>query len=468
MMTNKPVDSASTTTIELSTIQPIPLNERHGKPQNLFTIWFGSNIMLLTVITGALAVSIFHLSFLWATVAVLIGNLAGGLFMALHSAQGPQLGVPQMVQTRGQFGSYGSVLVVALVVIMYIGFLASNLVLGGQSLHAIYAPVSINMGIIVSALLSLVACAFGYNLIHAYTKVMSWVSGFILVAAFVWIIFVTGLPANFLARGDFNLSGFLGAVSIAALWQLAYAPYVSDYSRYMPKDISEKSVFWCSYLGCVLGSLFPMILGILVSVCIGDGDLINGIVNMTGGLSSTVIIVFAVGIAATNAMNLYCGVLCTLTLGQTFFPKWSPLSGARIAVSIVTVLIEVLIAIYGQENFLVNYTNFILMLLYVLVPWTAINLVDYYLVAHGNYDVASFFRRDGGIYGYFNSKAIFCYLLGIIVEVPFMSTAIYTGPAATMLGGADISWIIGLAVVSPVYYLLCRTQPAVQVSSVKS
>lgn len=82
--------------------------------------------MLLTVITGALAVSIFHLSFMWATIAVLIGNLAGGLFMALHSAQGPQLGVPQMVQTRGQFGSYGSVLVVALVVIMYIGFLASN------------------------------------------------------------------------------------------------------------------------------------------------------------------------------------------------------------------------------------------------------------------------------------------------------------------------------------------------------
>lgn len=94
-----------------------------------------------------------------------------------------------------------------------------------------------------------------------------------------------------------------------------------------------------------------MILGILVSICIVDGDLITGIVNMTGGLSSTVIIVFALGIAATNAMNLYCGVLCTLTLGQTFLPKWSPLSGARIVVSIVTILIEVLIAIYGQENF---------------------------------------------------------------------------------------------------------------------
>jgi len=463
-MTNNPKDNAHSTSIELSTIQPIPAHQRHGKPRDLFTIWFGSNIMLLTVITGALAVSIFHLSFVWATVAVLIGNLAGGLFMALHSAQGPQLGVPQMVQTRGQFGSYGSVLVVALVVVMYIGFLASNLVLGGQSLHTIYSPISINTGISLSAALSLIACAFGYNLIHTYTKIMSWVSGIVLLAAFAWILFVHGLPADFLARDGFNISGFLGAISIAALWQLAYAPYVSDYSRYMPKDISEKSVFWCSYLGCVLGSLFPMILGIVVSICITDGDVISGIVSMTGGLSSTVIIVFALGIAATNAMNLYCGVLCTLTLGQTFLPKWSPLSGSRIIVAIVTILIEMAIAIYGQENFLVNYTNFILILLYVLVPWTAINLVDYYLVAHGKYDIPSFFRRDGGIYGYFNGKAIFCYLLGILVEVPFMSTTLYTGPAATMLGGADISWIVGLAIVSPIYYLLSRTQAAPQPS----
>ena len=48
-----------------------------------------------------------------------------------------------------------------------------------------------------------------------------------------------------------------------------------------------------------------------------------------------------------------------------------------------------------------------------------------------------------------------------------MSTAIYTGPAANMLGGADISWIIGLAIVSPVYYFLCRTQAVAQTSVAK-
>jgi len=37
-------------------------------------------------------------------------------------------------------------------------------------------------------------------------------------------------------------------------------------------------------------------------------------------------------------------------------------------------------------------------LLFFLVPWSAINLVDYYLVKHGRYDVQSFFKPDG-IYG---------------------------------------------------------------------
>ncbi|MBM7344945.1 purine-cytosine permease family protein [Pantoea coffeiphila] len=442
--------------LEISTIQPVALSERHGKPGDLFTIWFGSNIMLLTVITGYLAVSVFHLSFVWAAVAVLVGNLTGGVFMALHSAQGPQLGVPQMVQTRGQFGSYGSVLVVALVVIMYIGFMASNLVLGGQSLHVIHPPLTTDSGILIVAALSLIATIFGYRLIHTYSRIMSWVSGVTLLVTFSWIAFVYGLPTDVLQRNGFNLAGFLGSVSIAALWQLAYAPYVSDYSRYMPPNISEKAVFWSSYSGCVLGSFFPMILGILIATCLVGGDVMQGIVTLTGGISPVVITIFAIGIATTNAMNLYCGVLCTLTLGQTFLPKWSPKARARILTALFTILIEIAIAIYGQEHFLTNYTNFILILLYVLVPWTAINLVDYYLVAHGIYDVASFFHRDGGIYGYFNGKAIFCYLLGILVEVPFMATGLYTGPAATVLGGADISWLVGLVIVSPVYFQLSR------------
>ena len=263
-------------TLELSTIQPIASDQRHGRARDLFTIWFGSNIMLLTVVTGALAVTVFKLPFMAAMVALILGNLIGGIFMALHSAQGPQLGVPQMVQTRGQFGSYGSLLVVALVVIMYLGFFASNLVLGGQSLHSRYPLFSTNQGIVLVGLISVVATVFGYRLIHAYTRLMSYLSGAILLLCFAWIIAVHGLPADFLQRNETNLAGFLGTLSIAALWQLAYAPYVSDYSRYMPADTGGKAAFWSSYWGCCLGSILPMALGVIVGLSV-EGDIIAGL-----------------------------------------------------------------------------------------------------------------------------------------------------------------------------------------------
>jgi NCS1 family nucleobase:cation symporter-1 len=37
-----------------------------------------------------------------------LGSVIGALFMAFHSAQGPKLGLPQMIQSRPQFGYYGS------------------------------------------------------------------------------------------------------------------------------------------------------------------------------------------------------------------------------------------------------------------------------------------------------------------------------------------------------------------------
>jgi NCS1 family nucleobase:cation symporter-1 len=37
--------------------------------------------------------------------------------------------------------------------------------------------------------------------------------------------------------------------------------------------------------------------------------------------------------------------------------------------------------------------------------------------------------------------------------VPFIVTTLYTGPVGSALHGVDLSWIVGLLVVSPVYYL---------------
>lgn len=258
-----PVAAAEVPRLEDKTIQPIPANERHGKARDLFTIWFGSNIMIMTIVTGGLATTVFGLHFVPAIVGIVIGNVIGGIFMALHSAQGPQLGVAQMIQTRGQFGSYGALLIVVIVVIMYVGFFAANLVFGGEAMAAVNPGISVDAGIIIIGIVSVVATIFGYRLIHAYARILSVVAGVALLLAFAWILVVQGLPASFLDQGNFNWVGFMGTISVSALWQLAYAPYVSDYSRYMPQGTGSAPAFWASYSGCVLGTLFPMVLVVL-------------------------------------------------------------------------------------------------------------------------------------------------------------------------------------------------------------
>ncbi|HEX7825350.1 MAG TPA: cytosine permease, partial [Mycobacterium sp.] len=71
------------TSVEQRTIDHVPVDERHGRARDLFTVWFGSNIMLLTIITGALATTVFGLP-LWAgALAIVLGNVIGGIVMAL-------------------------------------------------------------------------------------------------------------------------------------------------------------------------------------------------------------------------------------------------------------------------------------------------------------------------------------------------------------------------------------------------
>lgn len=466
MTINRPSNPAGNTEVprlEDKTIQPIPENERHGTAKDLFTIWFGSNIMIMTMVTGGLATTVFGLGFVPAVIGILLGNLLGAIFMALHAAQGPQLGVAQMIQTRGQFGSYGALLIVVLVVVMYLGFFAANLVFGGEALSSVSPGISIDASIIAIGVVSVVATIFGYRLIHAYARFLSFVSGLALLLAFAWILVVHGLPANFLAQGDFSWAGFMGAVSVSALWQLAYAPYVSDYSRYLPRETGSTPAFWASYSGCVLGTLFPMLLGALVGTLMAAMGAEAATVEIPGSLGAllqpwTIVAmgIFCLGVAAQNAINLYCGVLCSLTIGQTFKPNWLPRAKSRAVAAVILFTFALLVSIFARDNFILFYTNFLSFLMYVLVPWTAINLVDYYLLRHGDYKVDDFFRRDGGVYGRYNWIAIGSYIAGAIIQVPFSATAVYTGPAAAAMGGVDISWIVGLVVVSPLYYVLAR------------
>lgn len=460
------MDLPSPFSIEYNTIHPIPRDKRHGTWSYLFTIWFGCNMNILTVTTGALATTEFGLTFTAALMAIVLGVMVGNVFMALHAAQGPRLGVPQMIQTRGQFGSMGSLLVVAAVVLMYIGFVASNLVVGGESVHLVMPRVSISTGVAVLGGMSLIATIYGYDLIHEFSKYVSIIAALALAAVFVSLVYFVGLPRDFTTTGVFTWPQFTREFSVAALWALTFAPCVSDYTRYMPWETGVSPAFWATYWGNSLGSMLPMILGAMLGIVVGNGNIVEGVIHGSGILALPVIVVLSVGLVCGTAINAYCGVLATLTFVQVFVEGWLPGRNARVMVSVLLFAACVSIGIIGQVNFLKNYMNFLYLLLYVLVPWTAINLIDYYLIRRGSYDAASFVRSDGGIYGRVQWPAVASYVFGFLIEIPFMAQSAYTGPVAKMLGGADVSWIVSLVVISPVYYLLSKIGSKAPISAV--
>ena len=444
--------------IEQHTIYQIPLDQRHGKARQLFTLWFGANLNVLTVVTGALATTIFHQSFLSGVLAILIGNLIGTVFMALHAAQGPRLGVPQMVQSRGQFGARGAGFVVALVAFMYVGYAGTAFVTGGQSLRYILPGLNEQAAIIGIGAISLAGAIYGHDLIHFTTRMMTYVSGSALLLAFIWLLFVTPVPSHFLTQGSFSAVGFFKMVSMGALWQLGYAPYVSDYSRYLPPDSGPRQAFWACYWGTALGGVLPMILGAMIGPAVVDGNVITAIAQLTGPRVSLVVtLLLAPGVAVAGAICLYGGALAMITLGHTLAPGWRVTHRARIAIASGIFLLALLISIAGASNFLTLYSQFNELLLYLLVPWTAVNLIDYYLIRFGDYHVPSFFAADGGIYGHYNATALGAYFVGIAVQIPFIAAGFYTGALARSLGGVDLSWLVGIAVVSPVYYFAVRS-----------
>src|ERR1700690_4432304 len=121
------------TSIEVRSIDYVPDGERHGGLTSQFTLWLGANLQITAIVTGALAVRLGGDVF-WSLIALLLGQLLGGAVMALHAAQGPQLGLPQMISCRVQFGIYGAVIPIVAVGLMYIGFSASGAVLAGQAI----------------------------------------------------------------------------------------------------------------------------------------------------------------------------------------------------------------------------------------------------------------------------------------------------------------------------------------------
>ncbi|MBL1101337.1 purine-cytosine permease family protein [Streptomyces coffeae] len=444
--------------VERRSIDVVPDAERHGTAFSQFTLWVGANLQITAVVTGALAV-VFGSGAFWAILALLLGNLLGGTVMALHSAQGPRLGLPQMISSRAQFGVRGAIVPLLLVIVMYVGFFASGSVLAGQAVGEL-THLGDTTGIVLFALITAVTATVGYRLIHALGRI----AGVICALAFVYLgirLLDRADLATLLHDRTFDVPLFLLAVSLSASWQLAFGPYVADYSRYLPRSTSARATFSWTLAGTVLGSQWSMTFGALAAAAAGDafiGHEVSYVVGLGGGaavVTSLLYFVIALGKLTVNVLNTYGGFMSMVTSVSGFRGRTTLSPRGRAAYIAAIMVAGTAVALLGKDSFLSSFKDFLLFLLAFFTPWSAINLVDYYAIAKERYDIPAL-SDPNGRYGAWRWKALITYAVGVLTQLPFLATHFYTGPFVEPLGGADISWIVGLVVPAALYWLLAR------------
>src|SRR6478752_95229 len=174
-------------TFEVRSIDYVPLNERHGKLWHLGPLWFMSNAQIATLAVGVLGVTTGG-NLIWSLLAIILGVVIGTFFMAAHSAQGPQLGLPQMIQSRPQFGYVGAILVWLFAYLQYAGFNVFNTLLAGDSMNATVGG-NVKVWVVVGTVVAAVAAILGYDAIHSMERYLTY--GFLVLFGILTVVVLT-------------------------------------------------------------------------------------------------------------------------------------------------------------------------------------------------------------------------------------------------------------------------------------
>jgi purine-cytosine permease-like protein len=96
--------------IETNGINAIPDAERHGRPIELFWIWFAANISILGMFYGLALVTFYGLNLGQALAAGVLGTVISFLLVGLISLAGKRGGAPTLTLSRAPFGVVGNAL----------------------------------------------------------------------------------------------------------------------------------------------------------------------------------------------------------------------------------------------------------------------------------------------------------------------------------------------------------------------
>ncbi len=499
----QPVPADEFLKVERRGMEPVPDAERHGAPRELAPVWAGAMANYVSLLTGALAIGAptallitggtGQLGLLDSALAILLGAALAAIIHGLISATGARTGTPQMIFARGVFGHRGAYLPAAFTWIMAVGWFAIDCIVGGWALvqllgiFGVPKTTGVALGAITLVLIaSVIVAVYGHQTVHVFEKF-----GSLVFLAFCVLLFVVLLPRIHwnlptTVHGLPRLAAMVVGGSYVYALVASWIPFASDYSRYLPHTAGAKRIAWWSGLGIGLPTALLGILGVVLStIDVRNTDLLSVITQATPPWLTMPFLLFVVlGEIWANYFDVYTAGLVALAMDIPL-KRWTSalLCGAIGAVCVYAIG---LLSNFSQaqtyseltQHFLGFYENFLL-LTYLWVPaWAAVLLVDFFLLRHGHYTVNDLTRGRRGIYwfrGGISWRALLSWLIGFAVTIPFIGSAYlpganepWHGPLASLLGGMDLSGIIGAVVSGVLYYVLGRAYVAARGNEVQA
>ena len=460
---------------DVHSIEPIPDSDRDSTGIQQMWIWAGANIAPVNWALGALGI-ILKLG-LWETIAVIVlGNLVGCAIFAAFTVMGHKTGVNQMVLSRSAFGVRGAYLPSILMFLMTLCWIGVKT----------YFPVKIAMAIlgqfgvpdtwlteiiIITLVMALQVGigVYGFYAIRTFEKYTVPVTIVIMVLMSVLAWTRPGVVnwnlASSLPPGVHLAMITLLMTAIGVGWGISWVTWASDYSRFVPRSVSSSSVFWYSYIGMFVPTVWLAILGATIASTTLDTDPAKMVSAVFGGPTSILVLLMVLhGPIATNILNVYSAALAALSAGLNF---------SRLALAAIVGIAGYLVTLYFifAPSFAKAFDNWMISLLLWMSPWAGVALADFFIKRKGKIDVAELYRSpETSAYGDINWGAIVAFLVGLVAgwSVEDGLVGPLQGPLSGMLGGADLSWLVGIVISGGLYLGLGRrvTSPVVAASGV--
>jgi NCS1 nucleoside transporter family len=445
---------------DVHSIEPIPDADRDSTGLQQMWIWAGANIAPINWALGALGI-ILKLG-LWETIAVIVlGNIIGCGIFAAFTVMGHKTGVNQMVLSRSAFGRRGAYLPSALMFLMTLGWVGVNTYFPVKIAMAILGQFGIpdtwfpNLVIITLVMALQVGIGvYGFYAIRTFEKytVPVTVAIMALMSVLAWSrpgVVNWGLTST-LEPGAHLAMLTLLMTAIGVGWGISWVTWASDYSRFVPRSVPSSSVFWYSYIGMFVPTVWLAILGATIASVTLDTDPAKMVSAVFGGTTSILVLLMVLhGPIATNILNVYSAALAALSMEIRL---------SRTALAAVVGVVGYLVTIYFvyAPSFAKAFDHWMICILLWMSPWAGVVLADFFIRRKGEIDVAELYR-DPSAYGDINWRGMIAFLVGLVAGWSVQDGLVpaFQGPISIgLLGGADLSWLVGIVVAGGLYLAL--------------